>query len=154
MEENKTIQEAENSVVPQVHDEMGIIGPDTKVIGNISTYGHITVLGEVKDDIDAKGNVIITGKIEGNVKCHNFCAQTGSMETDVTASGVVSVNSGVTLKGTVSCGDITIAGTVIGDITSSGKVGLTSSSVVKGNIKASSMGMEIGAKLEGSVSIA
>ena len=42
---------------------------------------------------------------------------------------------------------------VNGDITASGKVGLSKDASVKGNITAAAIGVEVGAKIEGSLSI-
>jgi len=141
------------ALVAEVIDEMGIIGPETKVIGDITTKGHITVMGSVQGNIDAKGNVIISGKIDGDIKCDNFFVESGKLETNITATGLVLIKDDVALKGTVACKDITITGTVIGDIVATGKVGLSSTAVVKGSIKAAEMGMELGAKFEGSLTI-
>ena len=141
------------AIVPEVYDEMGIIGPETKVVGDIETKGHVTVLGSVQGDINAKGNVVIAGKIEGNIKCDNFYVEAGKLETNIEAKGLVLIKDDVTLKGTVTCKDITITGTVVGDIIATGKVGLGSTAVVKGSIKAGQMGMELGSKFEGSLSV-
>lgn len=141
------------AIVPEVYDEMGVIGPETKIIGDIATKGHITVMGSVVGNIDAKGNVIIAGKIDGDIKCDNFYVEEGKLETNIDAKGTVLIKDNVILKGTVTCKNITITGTVLGDIVASGKVGLAKTGVVKGSIKAAEMGMELGAKLEGSVAI-
>lgn len=141
------------ALVPETYDEMGIIGPETKVVGDIATKGHIAVLGAVVGDINAIGNVIIAGKIEGNIKCDNFYVEEGKLETNIEATGSVHIKENVILKGTVRCKDITITGTVLGDIVATGKVGISKTGVVKGSVKASQMAMELGAKLEGSIAI-
>lgn len=153
MVENTMEMNTSGAIIPEVYDEMGIIAADTKVIGDIETKGHLTVMGYVQGNINAKGNVIIAGKIDGNIKCNNFYVEAGVLETNVEATGSILVKDDVTLKGSINCKDITITGTVLGDITASGKVGLASTAVVKGNIKAGSMGMELGAKLEGFIAI-
>ena len=141
------------ALVPETYDEMGVIGAETKVVGDISTKGHIAVLGTVVGDIDAKGNVIIAGKIEGDIKCNNFYVEDGKLETNIESTGSVLIKENVILKGTVRCKDITITGTVLGDIVASGKVGIAKTGLVKGSVKASQMAMELGAKLEGAIAI-
>ena len=141
------------ALVPETFDEMGVIGAETKVVGDISTKGHIAVLGTVVGDIDAKGNVIIAGKIEGDIKCNNFYVEDGKLETNIEATGSVLIKENVILKGTVRCKDITITGTVLGDIVASGKVGIAKTGLVKGSVKAAQMAMELGAKLEGAIAI-
>lgn len=142
-----------NEIVSEMQNEMGIIGPNTKVTGNIATKGHVTVKGSVYGDIDAKGNVVVSGTVKGNVKCDNLLIQSGNMTAEIEAQNAVSIKEEVVFNGTIRCKDITITGTINGDIFAAGKVGLSSTAVVKGNIKASAMGMEIGAKVEGNIAI-
>lgn len=160
MSENNTldmkVEVAENNkeIVPEIYDEMGIIGAATKVTGNITTKGHVTVMGTVKGDISAKGNVIISGSVTGKIKCSNLLFESGVLTGDIEANNLVSINESVTLTGAIICKDITVVGTVLGNITATGKVGLASTAVVKGDIKSAQMGMEMGAKLDGKISIA
>lgn len=141
-------------IVPEVYDETGIIGPTTKVAGNITTKGHLDIQGAVNGNIEAKGNILVSGNVIGEVKCSSLLIQAGAMESQVEASSVVSIKEGAVLTGKITCKDITIEGTVQGDIVASGKVGLASTAVVKGNVTAAAMGMEIGAKLSGTMCIA
>lgn len=143
-----------NQIVSEMQNEMGIIGPKTKITGNITTNGHLTVRGSVAGDISAKGNVIVTGAVKGSIKCDNLLLEGADVTANIEAQNMISVKEGVVFNGTIQCKDITVIGTVNGDIVASGKVGLASSAVVKGNIKAAAMGMELGAKIEGSIAIA
>lgn len=140
-------------IIPEVYDETGIIGPTTKVVGNITTKGHLDIQGSVNGNVDAKGNVLVSGNVLGKMKCGNLLIQSGNIQSEVEAGNLVSIKEGAVLTGKISCQDITIAGTVNGDITAKGKVGLAGTAVVKGNITAGSMGMELGAKLCGSMCI-
>lgn len=140
-------------IIPEIYDEMGVIGSSTKITGNITTKGHITINGTVKGDITAKGNVIISGSVTGKINCSNLFLETGTLTGDILSDNLVSINKGVSMTGSIVCRDITVVGTVLGNISASGKVGLASTAVVKGDIKAAEMGMEMGAKLDGRVSI-
>lgn len=153
MLENTMGMNTSGAIIPEVYDEMGIIAADTKVIGDIETKGHLTIMGQVQGNIDAKGNIIVSGKVDGNIKCDNFLVESGTLESNLEVNNSVAIKESVTLKGSIICKDITVTGTVIGDIAASGKVGLASTAVIKGNIKAASMGMELGAKLEGHIAI-
>lgn len=51
-----------DEVVSEFSDETGIIGEETKVLGNIKTKGHVEVFGFVKGNIEAKGDVFVVGK--------------------------------------------------------------------------------------------
>ena len=103
-------------IIPEIYDEMGVIGSSTK-------------------------------------NCSNLFLETGTLTGDILSDNLVSINEGVSMTGSIVCRDITVVGTVLGNISSSGKVGLASTAVVKSDIKAAEMGMEMGAKLDGKVSI-
>lgn len=137
-----------------VSDEMGIIAAGTKVIGDIATKGHLTIAGKVEGDIEAKGDIFTTGQIEGKIRCRKLKADAGSLYTEMNADESVIIGKNSKLVGSIHCKDITVEGSVEGDIVASGRVILTSCSVVKGNITASNFGVEQGAKLAGTVSIA
>ena len=147
-------QDEVKEIIPEVYDETGVIGPATKVKGDISTKGHLDIQGSVNGNIEAKGNILVSGNVIGKMKCGNLLIQSGNIQSEVEAGSLVSIKEGATLTGRISGKDITVAGTVNGDIVATGKVGLASTAVVKGNITASAMGMEIGAKLCGTMSIA
>lgn len=142
-----------NEIVADVYDEMGIIGPATKLDGNIVTKGHITVLGTVRGDITANGNVIIKGSIKGKIICDNLLLENSKVEADIEAKGQVSIKGEVTVKGQISCSSVNVSGTVLGDIKATDKVGLTDTAIVKGNITAAYLGVALGAKVEGKISI-
>ena len=78
-EDTVNAQNCENEIVSEIYDEMGVIGPDTKVYGNISTKGHVTILGTVKGDISANGNVIVKGIVKGKIICDNILLAAVSM---------------------------------------------------------------------------
>jgi len=137
-----------------VSDEMGIIASGTKIVGDISTTGHLTCAGIVNGDIDARGDIFITGQINGKIRCRKLKADSGNLQTEINAKESVIIGKDAKLAGSICCQDITVEGTIDGDIQASGRVILTSCAVVKGNITASNFGVEQGAKLAGTVSIA
>ena len=141
-------------IVNSVVDEMGVIAENTRVVGDISTRGHLAVAGTVEGNISAKGNVIITGVVKGNISCDNLMMEHSMLTTEIRATGHVAVKEGVTINGKIYCNDISVMGTVNGDIEAAGKLALSGMAVVNGNIKAASLGVEFGAKLNGSIAIA
>ena len=153
-EEIKTeVKEEVKEIVPEVYDETGVIGASTKVMGDITTKGHLEIQGSVNGNIEAKGNILVSGNVIGKMKCGNLLIQSGNIKSEVEVGNLVSIKEGAALTGKITCQDITVAGVVNGDIVASGKVGLASTAVVKGNITAGAMGMELGAKLCGSMCI-
>lgn len=137
----------------EIYDEMGIIGPQTKLTGNIVTKGHVTVLGSVKGDISASGNVIVKGTVKGKIICNNLLLENALVEADIEAKSQVSVRAGVTLKGRLDCGSASIMGTVLGSIKAADKVGLAESAVIRGDIAAACLGVAPGAKIEGKITV-
>jgi len=144
---------AQTGIVSDHTDEMGTIAAHTKVTGNITTKGHLAVIGTVIGDITAKGNVMISGTVKGKITCANLMLEGCNVQSEINASECVMIKDGVVLNGKVSCKDITVMSNVNGDITASGKVGLSKGASVKGNITAAAIGVEVGAKIEGSLSI-
>ena len=144
---------AQTEIVSSVVDEMGIIAANTKITGNITTKGHLTVAGTVIGDINAKGNVIVTGTVKGKIICSNLLLENCSIQSEITASESIMIKENVSVQGRISCCDISVMSFVNGDITASGKIGLSKDAVVKGNITASALGVEAGAKIEGMLSI-
>lgn len=142
-----------DKLVIEVYDEMGVIGPETKVDGNIVTKGHVTVLGTVKGDISASGNVIVRGPVTGKIVCNNLLLESSNVEASIEAKGQVQIKSEVTVKGEILCGSVNVMGTVLGDITASDKVGLSETAVIRGNISAAYLGAAFGAKINGKSSI-
>lgn len=150
-EMEKTINQ--NEIVSEIIDEMGTIAPNTKITGNISTKGHLAVAGAVVGDISAKGNVIVTGNVKGKITCSNLMLESCNVHSEINTSECVVIKEKVNVIGKIQCKDITIMSNVSGDIIASGKVGLSKDAVVKGNIIAAAIGVEVGAKIEGTLSI-
>lgn len=152
-EETVNTQNCENEIVSEIYDEMGVIGPDTKVYGNISTKGHVTILGTVKGDISANGNVIVKGIVKGKITCDNILLENANVQANIEAKHQVSIKDGVTVNGQILCGSINVRGTVLGDINARDKVGLAETAIINGDITAAYLGAALGAKINGRVSI-
>ena len=152
-EQTSAPSEGTREIVSEIADEMGTISSGTRVTGNITTKGHLAVAGTVLGDITAKGNVIITGNVKGKITCNNLMLENCSLNTEINASECVIVKEGVKIAGKIFCKDITVKGSIVGDITASGKVGLSAEAAVRGNIAAAAIGVAVGAKLEGNLSI-
>lgn len=149
---NEVNQEAPiNEIVYDVIDEMGIIAENTRILGNIETKGHLAVSGIVEGDITAKGNVIITGIVKGKITCDNILLRDCQLATEINATGQITVEENVSVTGTITCKDISVRGKIIGDIKASGQIGLSKEAIVNGNISAASIGIALGAKVNGMI---
>jgi cytoskeletal protein CcmA (bactofilin family) len=70
-----------------------MIGPGTKIIGNIETNGDIRIDGNIEGNINSKGKVVIgnNGFVKGEVTCSNA-------ELSGTLNGKINVGELLTLK--------------------------------------------------------
>ena len=142
-------------IVRDVSDELGVITESTRIVGNVATKGHLAVAGSIEGNISAKGNVVITGVVRGNIGCDNLLLDGAChLTTEITATGHVALKEGVVINGKIYCKDVSIMGAVNGDIFARGSVALSQDAVINGNISASSLCVESGAKIKGSMSIA
>ena len=145
-------EEQETSIVNELVDELGVISEATRVEGDVETKGHLAIAGTVDGKVSAKGNVIITGVVRGRIKCRDLVLDKCNLNAEIQATGNVTIKSG-TVSGDITCNDLNIKGTVNGNINAAGTVALASDAKVKGDIKAARMGMEIGAVIDGKISI-
>ncbi len=134
-------------------NELGIISAGTRVEGNIEAKGNLTIGGTVDGNVTATGNVTITGNVKGIVKCRNLVLQNCELTAEIKASGDVSIEHG-TMNGSILCKNIKVAGKVNGNIDASGTVALLDGAAVRGDIKATRMGMDFGAFVDGKITMA
>ena len=123
-----------NTPVEEVVNEMGLIGKQTKITGNIKTKGHITIDGVVTGDVTAKGNVILRGSVNGTIKCSNLMIEMADAvslnSSGIIAGGTVVVKENNVVLCDILCKDITVSGKVEGGINASDRVGLASTAEV------------------------
>ena len=142
----------ETGLVNELVDELGVISEATRVEGDVETKGHLAIAGTVDGKVSAEGNVVITGVVRGGIKCKDLILDKCSLNAEIQASGNVTIKSG-TVNGNITCKDLNIKGTVNGNINATGTVALSNDAKVKGDIKAARMGMQVGAVLDGKISI-
>lgn len=134
-------------------DEMGIITPDTVIIGDVTTKGHLAVAGVIEGNVSAAGNLMLAGTIKGSVECNNIILDGCQLMSDIRAKGSVSIKENASVTGTIYCKHVSVMGTVIGNIKASGNVGLTKNATIRGDINASVLAVEPGAKIQGCVTV-
>lgn len=159
VEKETTDQAQSSTVIEAIHvpdeivNEMGVIAQATKITGDISTQGHLTILGEVEGNISANGNVIVKGRITGDISCDNLEISGCEAKTNLNVKHSVTIDEGTRVEGQISCGKIAIDGIVIGDIEAKNEINIYQNARVKGSIKTKALGIETGAQLEGSVMV-
>lgn len=144
--------EEPQEIVNEFEDELGIISEDTRIEGDVESKGHLAIAGTVDGKVSTKGNVIVTGIVRGKIRCRDLVLDRCNLNAEIQATGNVTIKSG-NVNGDITCNDLNIKGTVTGSINASGTIALANDAVVKGDIRAARMGMEIGAIVDGRITI-
>ena len=76
------------------------------------------------------------------------------LEGDINSRGIVKIDVGTVVIGSISCTSVLVAGAVKGNIEVNGPVIVDSTAVVKGDIKAKSIQINSGAVIDGHCSLA
>ena len=137
--------------MPETISEVAVISSSTKIEGNIKTDGHLIVNGDVQGNVSTRGNLILSGNTSGEIYCESLLVETPESNSDIIAEQNIIVKEGTTVNGNIHCKNITVMGSVYGDITATGAIVLKSTAIVIGNLVAKHLGMENGAKVNGSI---
>lgn len=150
--EEKSVSTNRNTrIIPDSSEEMGVISQGTAVVGNIRTKGHLAILGEVEGDIETKGNVIVSGKVNGKIVCANLFVDGAEVTSTIRAIGQVNIKPNSIVNGDISCKDLGLFGTLTGNVKASNQACFYSGAQMTGEIKTKDLGVEIGAKITGSI---
>lgn len=86
-----------------------MIGPGTKIKGDIETNGDIKIDGAVEGNVVSKGRVLIgqNGVVNGEVKCTN-CDIYGTFDGKILVTELLSLKSSSKLTGDVKTGKLSI----------------------------------------------
>ncbi len=134
-----------------IEQGISVITREATVLGDIITQGHIDIVGRVKGNIDAKGDVAIHGIVRGDVGGSKIglydCRVKGNLDA---ALGVIVDESSI-IGGDVKTKNIIFDGKVKGNIDAENVVVLRSHSLTLGDVTAASLAVEPGAILNGTV---
>ena len=109
-----------------------------------------TINGGIKSDT----SLVVKGTIEGNTIASEIYVNTPRLEGDINSRGIVKIDVGTVVIGSISCTSVLVAGAVKGNIEVNGPVIVDSTAVVKGDIKAKSIQINSGAVIDGHCSLA
>ncbi|MBN2166652.1 MAG: polymer-forming cytoskeletal protein [Marinilabiliaceae bacterium] len=86
-----------------------MIGPGTKIVGNIETNGDIRIDGNIEGNIISKGKVVVgnNGQVKGEVQCVN-AEFSGSLNGKIIVSELLSLKSTSKVNGEMKANKLSI----------------------------------------------
>lgn len=86
-----------------------MIGPGTKIIGNIETNGDIRIDGNIDGNINSKGKVVIgaNGIVKGEIQCAN-AELSGSLDGKIFVTDLLSLKATSKITGEIKIGKLSI----------------------------------------------
>lgn len=95
---------------PEIESKLpNMIGPGTKIVGDLHTNGDIRIDGNIEGNVNSKGKVVIgnNGIVKGEVICTN-AEISGSLNGKVTASELLSLKATSKFNGEIKSGKLSI----------------------------------------------
>lgn len=154
MEEAMEGASIDNTPVEDDAQEVTVITKGTTINGGIKSDTSLVVKGTIEGDVECEGKLTITGKVAGNTIASEIYVNTPRLEGDINSRGIVKIDVGTVVIGSISCTSVLVAGAVKGNIEVNGPVIVDSTAVVKGDIKAKSIQINSGAVIDGHCSLA
>lgn len=144
----------DNTPVEDDAQEVTVITKGTTINGGIKSDTSLVVKGTIEGDVECEGKLTITGKVAGNTIASEIYVNTPRLEGDINSRGIVKIDVGTVVIGSISCTSVLVAGAVKGNIEVNGPVIVDSTAVVQGDIKAKSIQINSGAVIDGHCSLA
>lgn len=129
------------------------ISKGTSIVGEIHSDSDVEMLGSMKGNIITKGNVNVSGKVMGDIKGANIDLNSCTVQGNIIAGGMLSIDSESVLVGDIKAENMTIDGRLKGNAQIRNMITCQSSSLILGNVTAAVASINEGAKLQGSMQI-
>lgn len=86
-----------------------MIGPGTKIVGNIETNGDIRIDGNIEGNINSKGKVVVgnNGFVKGEIICNN-AEISGSLNGKMSVTELLSLKASSKVNGDIKSGKLSI----------------------------------------------
>lgn len=153
-EQTEGMEEVMEEETSSPSEEITVITQGTIISGSIKSDTSLLVKGTIEGDVECEGKLTIEGRVAGNTIAKEIYVNTPRLEGDINSRGIVKIDVGTVVLGSISCTSVVVAGAVKGDIDVNGPVIIDSTAVVKGNVRAKSIQINSGAVIEGSYSLA
>ena len=117
MEEAMEGASIDNTPVEEVEDdaqEVTVITKGTTINGGIKSDTSLVVKGTIEGDVECEGKLTITGKVAGNTIASEIYVNTPRLEGDINSRGIVKIDVGTVVIGSISCTSVLVAGAVKG----------------------------------------
>lgn len=154
LEEMKAVPEEPVQEPEEETQEVTVITKGTTINGGIKSDTSLVVKGTIEGDVECQGKLTITGRVAGNTIASEIYVNTPKLEGDINSRGIVKIDVGTVVIGSISCTSVLVSGAVKGNIEVNGPVIVDSTAVVKGDIKAKSIQINSGAVIDGHCSLA
>ena len=133
--------------------EITVIAPGTKIVGDINADGGLRVGGEIKGNIQVAGKLELNGKIIGDIEAEDITVSTSMVKGNVVARSTISLDKDTTVVGDVSACNAELDGKIKGNLTVKERAHMQSDSILMGNLSSGVVNIEEGAMLRGDISI-
>ncbi len=95
---------------PEIESKLpNMIGPGTKIVGDLHTNGDIRIDGNIEGNVNSKGKVVVgnNGYVKGEIICTN-AEISGSLNGKVTATELLSLKASSKFNGEIKSGKLSI----------------------------------------------
>lgn len=95
---------------PEVESKLpNMIGPGTRIVGDIETNGDIRIDGNIDGNVHSKGKVVIgnNGVVKGEITCKN-AEISGAITGKISATELLSLKSNSKINGEIKTGKLSI----------------------------------------------
>lgn len=134
-------------------NEVTIIAPGTKIIGDIDTDGGLRIGGSIKGNVHVAATLELNGKVIGDIEAEDIKITTSVIKGNVTARNLINMDKDTTVVGDVAARNVEIDGKIKGNLSVSERAHIETDSILVGNLISGTVNIEEGAMLKGDISI-
>ncbi len=131
-----------------------LISEETTLWGNLNSNGNVELRGSMKGNVEAKGNVIVTGgRVLGNITGASVQLLSALVQGNVMATGRITLDADSAVMGDIHAETVSIDGRVRGDLKVEKHTCLLANALLMGNVDTHVISMNEGARVLGSIMV-